>query len=475
MADESIDIFLSHAGPDKLLLASPLAIHLSEHGISYWLDENEMRWGDNINDVITEALSSARFIVVFLTPNFIGKPWPEAELRYGLQREIKERRTIVLPIISGDEQKLVEKYSFLKERAYSIWENISPAKIARDCYRLLNGAEDTPPLEMPIAYSEHGLMFRPEALLELLESLSHRILYYAEPLCVELRKCGLRALADKNDGGITVNGLFVIRDEPGEFGWGEGGIDPYRLAYDLFQLFTGGRTPTSTRFAGRGPNYRALIAEFRNVIEEKISQTGRITEDSTQREDSLFDIVELVECWSLLKDSGSQPILRPQGCYSDTNVLESLAMVSLTILPELDHSVDILRLLKMAIFKNFVQMNAAAISEEIERQSGGEVSSEKIVEYALNKAFSVTPYRKFKGLWQETTACRSQESRLLHALEKLVTLVDHFCKRGRDWIACKMTMEQAMEEYREIERGSPELWEFAQKLLKRCYDNGWLE
>jgi len=48
------DVFLSHATVDKEPYVVPLTKKLDEVGISYWLDEAEIRWGDKISQRIND-------------------------------------------------------------------------------------------------------------------------------------------------------------------------------------------------------------------------------------------------------------------------------------------------------------------------------------------------------------------------------------------------------------------------------------
>ncbi len=86
------DVFLSHARQDKQAYVIPLARRLDEAGITYWLDEAEIRWGDKISLRISEGLKSSRFVIIFLTQAFLGRNWTETELSAALTRENDEGR-----------------------------------------------------------------------------------------------------------------------------------------------------------------------------------------------------------------------------------------------------------------------------------------------------------------------------------------------------------------------------------------------
>ncbi|MGK7893281.1 MAG: toll/interleukin-1 receptor domain-containing protein [Xenococcus sp. (in: cyanobacteria)] len=134
------DVFLSHANQDKDEYVLPFAEKLDEIGISFWLDEAEIRWGEKISARINEGLANSRFVIVFLTPAFIGRNWPENELSSALNRENEEGRTVVLPIVVGKPKILLNKYPLLRDKSYKQWD-IGANVIADELKRLLEEDE----------------------------------------------------------------------------------------------------------------------------------------------------------------------------------------------------------------------------------------------------------------------------------------------------------------------------------------------
>ncbi len=56
------------------------ATELESAGISCWLDETEVRWGESIVRKVNEGLNSSRFVIVVLSTAFLNKEWPQREL-----------------------------------------------------------------------------------------------------------------------------------------------------------------------------------------------------------------------------------------------------------------------------------------------------------------------------------------------------------------------------------------------------------
>src|SRR6266404_5136319 len=77
---DSVMYFLCHASADKETYVRPFAAALTAGGITYWLDEAEVGWGDRITEKINEGLSHSHYVVVFLTEAFLKRKWPQTEL-----------------------------------------------------------------------------------------------------------------------------------------------------------------------------------------------------------------------------------------------------------------------------------------------------------------------------------------------------------------------------------------------------------
>ncbi|CDF39472.1 WD40-repeat containing protein [Chondrus crispus] len=94
---DSIDVFISHAGPDKLNIARPLFEKLEADGKKFFLDKKSMQPGDCGPDEMTKAMESAKVGVFILSPEFAARKWTMRELRCFLRRRREARSDGMLP------------------------------------------------------------------------------------------------------------------------------------------------------------------------------------------------------------------------------------------------------------------------------------------------------------------------------------------------------------------------------------------
>lgn len=114
------DVFIAHAHQDKQEFVRPLAGALGRRGVSCWVDEASIGPGDSLIDAINEGLRGAQYIVVPITRRFLDAPWAPRELNAALHLEARQRRTIVIPVLAVDQQR-IEDYPLLLDKRWLEW------------------------------------------------------------------------------------------------------------------------------------------------------------------------------------------------------------------------------------------------------------------------------------------------------------------------------------------------------------------
>lgn len=108
-----------------------LSDHLRGHGIKVWLDEAEINIGDSLTKKIGKAIEDADFVGAVLSHNSINSEWVQRELQIALQKEIEEKKVIVLPILI----ETVKMPPFLEGKLYA--DFTTPKKFKKELRKLL--------------------------------------------------------------------------------------------------------------------------------------------------------------------------------------------------------------------------------------------------------------------------------------------------------------------------------------------------
>lgn len=106
-------VFLSHSHPDKPFVRR-LAADLRNAGHDVWIDEAEIRIGDSLIGKIREGIDQVDYVAAVLSSASIASEWVTRELDIASNREIEEKRVVVLPL-------LIERVAlpgFLKGKLY---------------------------------------------------------------------------------------------------------------------------------------------------------------------------------------------------------------------------------------------------------------------------------------------------------------------------------------------------------------------
>jgi hypothetical protein len=120
------DAFLCHASEDKNGIVAHFAKAMEQAGLKPWWDRGQIKWGDNLVGKVQEGLSRSRYVVLFLSNAFLGKPWPETELNTAMSMEIGTR-ALVLPILLGlTHNELKARYPMVSAKLYRVVPGYSP-------------------------------------------------------------------------------------------------------------------------------------------------------------------------------------------------------------------------------------------------------------------------------------------------------------------------------------------------------------
>lgn len=132
-------IFLSHSHADKPF-ARRLAADLRLAGHTVWIDEAEINIGDSLIEKIRDGLDQVDYVAAILSSASIASPWVTRELDIASNREIKENRAVVLPLMV----ERVDLPGFLEGKFYGDFTD--PDQYKNTLSRLLRALGPSTPL-----------------------------------------------------------------------------------------------------------------------------------------------------------------------------------------------------------------------------------------------------------------------------------------------------------------------------------------
>lgn len=141
-------IFLSHNHQDKPFVRE-LASYLRRYGVRVWVDEAEIKVGESLTEKVGGAIKENEFLGVVISKNSVDSPWVKKELQVALQRELRENRVVILPILLDNS----EIPPFLLDKLYADFS--SPDKFYTSLGRVVDalGCLQKPGPRSYISYS----------------------------------------------------------------------------------------------------------------------------------------------------------------------------------------------------------------------------------------------------------------------------------------------------------------------------------
>jgi len=107
-------IFISYSHKDKPF-AKRLAADVRNAGHTVWVDDIEILVGDSLIEKICHGIDSVDFVAAIISSTSLNSQWVKKELDLASNREIDEKRVVILPILLND----VELPGFLKGKYYA--------------------------------------------------------------------------------------------------------------------------------------------------------------------------------------------------------------------------------------------------------------------------------------------------------------------------------------------------------------------
>lgn len=107
-------VFISYSHKDKQF-AERLAADVRDAGHTVWIDEIEILVGDSLIEKIRNGIDSVDFVAAIISSTSLNSQWFKKELDLASNREIDEKRVVVLPILLDD----IELPGFLKGKCYA--------------------------------------------------------------------------------------------------------------------------------------------------------------------------------------------------------------------------------------------------------------------------------------------------------------------------------------------------------------------
>ncbi|TCP55489.1 putative hydrolase of HD superfamily [Tumebacillus sp. BK434] len=137
-------------------------------------------------------------------------------------------------------------------------------------------------------------------------------------------------------------------------------------------------------------------------------------------------------------------------------------------------SVDLLRVVKMVLVHDIVEIDAGDVSAY---DAAGQAGKEERERAAAKRIFGLLPAEQgaeLLALWLEFEERETAEAKFAAALDRLAPLLHNYQTEGQTWQEHGITLEMVLARNSQIAQGSERLWEYAQELIRESVEKGYL-
>jgi len=149
------DVFISYSSVDSAEVENFISL-LKNSGIDFFIDKMDIGWGESIIEKVFSGIETSRYVVVFISTNSLKSPWVKKEIFTAFHREIESESTILLPILSCEQDEFFGAFPFLKSKKYLKFDD--KEKIIHNLIELLRGKANTS-FTFNHPRSHHGLVW----------------------------------------------------------------------------------------------------------------------------------------------------------------------------------------------------------------------------------------------------------------------------------------------------------------------------
>ncbi|WP_445709898.1 HD domain-containing protein [Flavobacterium sp.] len=152
-----------------------------------------------------------------------------------------------------------------------------------------------------------------------------------------------------------------------------------------------------------------------------------------------------------------------------------LAMMAIILAEHSDKQIDILKVLKMVLIHDIVEIDAGDIF--IYDTSKNHVNTEEEL-IAAKRIFGLLPVeqaKEFIAIWEEFEEGSTDEAKFAKTMDRFEPLLQNVSNNGGTWTEFDVPYEKVYDKKKAIKEGSELIWNYAENLINESVDKGVLK
>ena len=149
-----------------------------------------------------------------------------------------------------------------------------------------------------------------------------------------------------------------------------------------------------------------------------------------------------------------------------------LAMMTLVLAEHSDVPIDILKVLKMVLIHDIVEIDAGDTFIYDTTKSHSNTDEERI---AANRIFGLLPKEQadeFIAVWEEFESGQTNEAKFAKSMDRFEPLLQNTSNNGGTWAEFDVDYTKVYEKKKAIKDGSSAIWQYAEHLINESVEKG---
>jgi len=152
-----------------------------------------------------------------------------------------------------------------------------------------------------------------------------------------------------------------------------------------------------------------------------------------------------------------------------------LAMMTLVLAQHADKPVNILRVLKMVLIHDLVEIDAGDTFIYDTEKNHTNTDQERL---AAKRIFGILPEHQaeeFMAIWEEFELGTSDDAKFARAMDRFEPLLQNTSNNGGTWAEFNVPYEKVYRKKMVIKEGSASIWNYAERLINESVEKGILK
>ena len=152
-----------------------------------------------------------------------------------------------------------------------------------------------------------------------------------------------------------------------------------------------------------------------------------------------------------------------------------LAMMTLVLAEHSDVSIDVLKVLKMVLIHDIVEIDAGD-TFIYDTQKNHTNTREELV--AAKRIFGLLPQKQadeFIAVWEEFEEGLTNEAKFARAMDRFEPLLQNTSNKGGTWVEFDVNYQKVYDKKKAIKDGSATIWHYAENLINQSVTDGILK